>query len=246
MAKAIPLIYKEPIKVICVNPKGSKKLIKGAIYSATSIGTDYHNPEDRFIRISVGRYSLNCFTFIDGNSLKNEPDFVIEYKPMLDFTKDYTDQCVRCRWSSSKILKNGEIYYIESQRIINKKSWNGTLTPYYQVKLRGINRWTSSSNFEEIHISEQRKIKLNNLNGEKVKTGESTRKFLHYSERERIQILCQLLNSSLIDINNAELMERVDLFKIILNKGKQYNIIDEDVKPFLESVKEILKPYNFL
>ena len=247
MAKTSPLIYKEPMKVICINTKNSKKLIKDAIYYATSIGSDYNNNTDeRYIRISIGKYSLNCFTSIDGNSLKNEPAFVIEQKSSLDFSKDYTDQCVRCSWSSSKVLKNGEIYYVESQRMSNRKDWRGTLVPYHQIKLRGIKNWAPLCNFEEIHISEQRKIKLNNLNGEKVKTGESTRKFLHYSEKERIQILFQLLNSSLIDINNAELVERVDLLKIILNKGKPHGIIDEDVKPFLKNIKKLLNPYNFI
>ncbi len=39
---------KEPIKVICVKTKSSKKLIKGAIYSATSIGTNPHDANDRY------------------------------------------------------------------------------------------------------------------------------------------------------------------------------------------------------
>ena len=110
----------------------------------------------------------------------------------------------------------------------------------------GLKKWISANNFKEIHISEQRKIKLKTLKGEKIKTGEETRKFLHYSEKERMQILFQLLSSSLIDINGAETLEPTDISKIILNKGKQYNIITEDIIPFLNNLKTLLKPYNFI
>jgi hypothetical protein len=239
-------IVKEPIKVICVKTKSSKKLIKGAIYLATNIGTNPRDTKDRHIRIPAGLYDLECFTTIDGKSLKNEPDFNIEWKPSLDIHKIYTNQCVRCRYSSGKILKNGEIYFVENQRTQTRKGWNGTIIPYIQLKIRGIKNWVTSSNFEEMHIAEQRKIKLKSLNGEKVKTGESTRKFLLYTEKEKILILFNLLSSSLIDVNGAELIEQPDISKMMLNKGKQYNIIEEDIAEFVKNIKSILIPFNFV
>ena len=238
------LIYKEPIKVICVKTKASKKLIIGAIYSATSISTDSKDKNDRHIRIPAGLYSLECFTSIDGKSLKNEPDFKIEWKPSLDIHKIYINQCVRCRYSSGKTLKNGEIYFVENQRSMSRTGWKGQIIPYIQLKIRGIRNWVSSTNFEEMHISEQRKIKLKNLNGEKVKTGESTRKFLLYTEKEKIVILFSLLLGSLVDINGAELIEQPDISKFILNKGKQYNVIEEDITEFVKNIKSTLIPFN--
>ncbi len=198
------------------------------------------------IDIPAGLYDLECFTSIDGKSLKFEPDFNIEWKPSLDKHKIYTNQCVRCKYGSGKTLKNGEIYYVENQRTHTRTSWNGQLIPYIQVKIRGIKNWVSAENFEEMHISEQRKLKLKNLNGEKVKTGESTRKFLLYTEKERIVILFNLLLSSLVDVNGAEFTEQPDISKLILNKGKQYNIIEEDIIEFLKNVKSILIPFNFV
>ena len=238
------LIIKEPIKVICVKTFSSKKLIKGAIYLATNITTDSIS-KTRHIRIPIGLYSIDCFTLLDGKSLSNFPDFAIKYQESLNANINYTNQLVRCRYSSGKYLKTGEIYYVESQKTKLIKNWSGNLYPYTQIRIRGMRNWVSMNNFEEMHISEQRKIKLKNLNGEKIKTGEETRKFLHYTEKERIQIFFQLLSSSLIDINSAELTEQINISKLILNKGKQYNIIEEDIKPFLNNLKPILKPYNF-
>jgi len=239
------LIYTEPIKVICVKTKSSKKLIKGAIYSATGIGTEADDPKKRNILISIGRYSLDCFTSIDGKSLEDAPDFKINWKPTLDKNKNFTNQCVRCRYGSGKSIKTGEIYFVEDQRTKIHTGWNGTLSPYIQVKIRGLKRWLNADNFEEMPIAEQRKIKLNFLNGDKIKTGEQTRKFLLYSEKEKIQILLQLLVNSLVDFNIAEHTEQVHISELILNKGKQYNIINEDITEFLENVKPILIPYNF-
>ena len=135
------LTYKEPIKVICVKTKNSKKLIKGAIYSATAIWTDTRNTKDRSIRIPAGIYSLDCFTSIDGKSLESEPDFLIEWKPTLDINKNYTNHCVRCKYSSGRTLKNGEIYYVEDQRTAVRNGWNGAKHLHIQVKIRGIKNW---------------------------------------------------------------------------------------------------------
>lgn len=237
------LTYKDPIKVICVKTASSKKLIKGAIYSATHIGTSYN--KERYIRITVGHYSLDCFTHIDGSSLENIPDFIVNRQD-LDKDKDYTDQCVKCNYSSNKTLKEGEIYYVEAQKNEIRYDWHKNPYNHITLKIRGMKNWTSSSNFEEVPVSDQRKIKLKNIRGEKVKTGESTRKFLLYSKKERTQILLQLLTSCIADINNTELTEQVDISKLILKKGTKYNILEEDVRPFINSLKTILKPYNFL
>jgi hypothetical protein len=145
------------------------------------------------------------------------------------------------------MLKEGEIYYVEAQKTEIKYDWNKKPYNYIRLKIRGLKNWTSSSNFEEVPVSDQRKIKLKNIKGEKVKTGESTRKFLLYSKKERTQILLQLLTSCIADVNNTELTEQVDISKLILKKGTKYNLlIDEDVRPFINSLKTILTPYNFL
>ena len=103
----------------------------------------------------------------------------------------------------------------------------------------------SSYRFNEISTIEQRSIKLKNLNGDKIKTGEQERKFLLYSDKERISILFQLLTKILIDMNNVQFNSKeIDITKLMLLKGKDYNLIEEDVKIFLKSkVEALIKKY---
>lgn len=229
-----PLVYKKPIKILCAKTGNSTKLIKGAIYSATKVLTYYNN--DKFAHISIGTYSLDYFTYLDGSSLKDIPEFVLSEE--LDKNVDYTGKCVKCAYSSGKFLKKDEIYYVESQKIFE---WGEK-----KFKIRGIDRYRLASNFKEISIGDQRKIKLKNLIGDKIKTGELTRKFLLYSEKEKTQILLQLLVNCINDTTDVEFTEQINIVKMILIKGEKYNLIEEDVKPFINSVKSILIPYDFL
>ena len=99
------ILYKDPIRVICINSKNSKKLIQGATYFATAIRT-YSRSNDRHVYLKdVGSYVTKNFTLSDGRSLDNQPDFVIEHRKSLNCeTKNYSGQFVKCRYSSDELL----------------------------------------------------------------------------------------------------------------------------------------------
>jgi len=237
------LEYKEPIRVICINARNSVKLIKGATYFANCLYT-YSNPNDRRVTLKdVGTYTTKNFTLYDGQSLDHQPDFNVPYTRSVDTKeKNYTGHFVKCRYSSSKSMKEGEIYYVEEQVKKEMKSY-GYDTKF---KIRGIRNLTNPYYFEEIAINEQRNIKLKNLKGQKIKTGEQTRKFLLYSDKEKCNILLDLLAKTLIEINKVELNHgNVNLIDLMIAKGKKYDIKSEDIETFLKSkIETILKPFN--
>lgn len=234
----------EPLRVICINPKGSVKLIKGAIYEANSLIT--HQNKKRVYLNNVGNYDAINFVLEDSyKNLSNEPDFITQYKRnYLDVNKNYIGQFVKCRYSNSKYLKTDEIYYVEDQKIITTMGYNHT--PHYnlRLKIRGIKNYISYYSFYEIPIKEQRNIKLKNLHGIKTKTGEETRKFLLYTEKEKITILTELFYKVITDINNIESKNKINFLDLMLTKGKRYHIISEDLTDFFKRMKPLLKPYK--
>jgi len=225
-------IIKEPIKVICKKTNGSLKLIKGEEYDALSLSTYWSR---RYLNIkNVGRYQLSNFTLKNGETLDNMQDFsVVKPKSLNCEDVDYTGQFVRCRCSSNKYLKSNELYYVEGQSVLHLKY--GTK---YSLKIRGIKTKIDRYNFEEIPLSEQRNLKLKNLNGDtEIKTGEQTRKFLLYSIHEKKSILLELLSKSIIDankINNKENLKQ-RIIDMMLMKGKKYCIILEDIEDFMKN-----------
>jgi hypothetical protein len=212
-------------------------LIKGATYFVTAIWT-YKN--ERTVNIKgVGSFAIKKFTLTNGKSLDKEPDFTInDDKQNLDHKKNYINHLIKCKYATGKYLKIGEIYFVENQKT-NKT--NGYIET--KLKIRGINNWISTYRFEEIPIAEQRNIKLKNLKGNKIKTGEQTRKFLLYSEKEKINILFETLAKVLSDLTKIETCDNINLIELMLKKGKDYALIEKDITPFLGSkIETILEP----
>jgi len=237
--------YHEPIKVICINARNSTKLLKGATYVATCIYTS-HTTERKITLKNIGTYSLANFTDIDGKSLDYHKDFG-SYRAPLDSEKNYTGQFVRCRYSSGKSFKEGEIYYVENEKREKTKTYGGNFINNIMLKIRGVRNYVNPYRFEEIPIKEQRSIKLKNIKGEKVKTGEQTRKFLLYSEKEKTSILFQTLSLVLIDLNKIEFDQKIDLIKLMLTKGKNYCFTEEEIKEFLNTkIIDSIKQFNIL
>lgn len=233
------VLYKAPIKVICINPKNSTKLIKGATYQASSIHS--WNKKRTIYLKDVGSYSIANFTLLDGRSLDGEPDFSLENKS-LDTEKSYTGQFVKCRYSTGKSLKEGEIYYVEKEK--REPRGNGRYVNL-KLKIRGVRNYVSPYRFQEMDIKEQRNIKLKNLKGDKIKTGEQTRKFLLYSEKEKITILFETLAKVMTDLNKIEIETEIDIVGLMLLKGRKYDISGEDIRPFLKNkIETILKPFK--
>ena len=196
------------------------------------------------VGIERGSYDPQVFTLLNGDSLKNMPDFNIEIKK-LDDNKSYIGQFVRCRYSTGKSMKEGEIYYVEDERKTTKQRYNNQQYIDIKLKIRGIRNYVSRYRFQEISIKEQRYIKLKNLKGEKTKTGEQTRKFLLYTEKQRIVILFETLTRVMTDLSKMEIDSKIDIVKLIITKGKKYNINEDDITPFLKGkIETILKPFN--
>ena len=236
-------IIGEPIKVICINSKSSTILIKGAVYDAISIRTY----DKKIVQLkNVGSYFAKFFTLTNGKPLESVPDFSIKREESIDpKNKNYKGQFVKCMYGTGKTLKENEIYYVENQKLTSVVGYNGNTWTDSKIKIRGIRSYVSPHRFTEIPIKEQRNIKLKNLKGEKTKTGEQTRKFLLYSEKERTAILFEILSKVLIDIGKVEIYGKIDIMKLMLGKSKyKYNLIESDIKPFLESnIKNLLKIY---
>ena len=242
--------FKEPIKVICIDSGYSKKLIKGGIYIANAIRTSQFK---RFVYLNdMGNYSINIFRLLDGYTLDTLPDFVIENnKKIINLeTTNYTGQIVKCRYSSGS-YKEDEYYYVEKQERYEKTSpYNRSTschTSYrYKFKIRGFrNRVNADYKFYEIPLIEQRSIKLKTLRGDKIKTAEQTRKFLLYSKKERLSILFQILAKTLIDINKIEINpnDKLDIVKLMIVRGKNYAVLEEDIIPFLKGkINTLIKP----
>lgn len=247
MAIVTKITLKEPISVICINSKYSTKLIQNATYQATHLHTyNLRNSktERRLFLKDVGSYSSKYFTLANGSSLDTISDFDTERNnDSLDTSKkNYTGQFVRCRYSTGKTLKQNEIYYVEEQRTNHNSNnrWSNT-----KFKIRGIRNLVSPYRFAEIDIREQRNIKLKNLNGDKVKTGEQTRKFLLYTEKEKISILFETLTKAIVDINKTQSTVSIDITKLMIAKGRNYNLQEEDIKPFLKSrIDTMLKSFK--
>lgn len=241
MTKIVPT---DVIRVVCIKT-GNTKLIKGGVYLAECVFTNtYYNVGSREVQLkSGGTYKIDFFTY-NGEPLDNVPDFNFygnRENIVKPDKKDYTGQFVTCRAGSGKYLKTGEIYYVEEQKNVTSNFKNTTWSDV-KFKIRGIKNLTIATNFNEIDIKKQRSIKLNSLNGETTKTGDQTRKFLLFSEKERTSILFQILSKVLIDLMKVELDQPADLTKMMITKGKIYNITEEDIKPFLtQKIENLLK-----
>lgn len=238
------MIEQKLLKVICINPKSSTKLIKGATYKATSLYTSTSDNVRKLYLKDVGYYDYKNFSLEDGSSLTEIKDFSTSYE-RLDSEKTFIGQFIRCKWSYGKSLKGGELYYVENEKREVKRSYGTNTYVDLKFKLRGIKNFVGCHSFEEVPLVEQRKIKLKNLKGEKIKTGDQTRKFLLYTEKERTSILFETLSRVLIDLHKIEFNEKIDIVKLILSKGKNYCMIEEDVKIFLEnSISDTIKHFN--
>jgi hypothetical protein len=226
------------LKVVCVTAKNSSKLIVGATYIVTDIYTYSLNKRTVYLK-NLGGFSSTFFRLPDGSTLDNLPDFIRTESVNVN-KKDYTGQFVKCRCSTGKVLKEGEIYYVDKQIIIKKAVYNQKYIKT-KFKIHGIRNLICPDRFEEIPIIEQRNHKLKNINGNKIKTGEKTRKFLLYSEKEKVAILFEILAKVLLNIKNIELPDNVDIIKLMVIKGnKDYALIENDVITFFKNEIGIL------
>ena len=242
-------------KVICVNSKGSTKLVKGCIYTviSLSIGTKANKVDRRIHLNEIGYYSIKYFTLLDGSTLENMPEFLPERNKILDthdrntgeIKTSYSGQYVKCRYGGSKNLKEGEIYLVEDQKITSRLGYKNQVFYDAKIKIKGLKNYVSPWEFEEISLSEQRKLKLKSLKGIKIKTGDETRKFLLYTEREKMAVFFDILSRSLSEVKSIKMTEQPSIIELMLRKGDKHNLKREDIEPYLTKIKPLLKSFNF-
>jgi hypothetical protein len=233
------LLYKEPLKVVCVKTGGSVKLIKGATYLANSLFSNSRSDIKTVQLKNLGSYHATHFKYND-KSLNDEPDFIIEHY-RFDRDKDYTDKFVICNWSNGISLKEGEIYYVESH-IKTSSGYKRYST--HEFKIRGIKNPVSAYQFSEVPLIDQRNLKMKSLYGEDVVSNVKTRKFLLYTEKEKTLILFEALTKILKDLKNVESKNKISISNLILTKTRKYNTKIEDLDDFLIKAKPLLNAYS--
>ena len=234
---------KEPIRVICTNSRASIKLIKGVTYFANSMYVAYGGVKRVYLD-NFGNYNANNFVLESGDPLESISTFsTIRNQNNLNKDIDYTGQFVRCKWSSGKTLKENEIYYVISQKVTTS---SGSYYTQRKLKIRGVRNYVSDYRFEELTKKEQRSVKLRNIAGEKPKTGDLTRKFLLYNEKQKIHIIIEILLRILNDLRGVELSKKLDIYELFIIKGNKYDLQKEDILEVKDLLEKLIEPYNDL
>lgn len=233
------------MKVICINDTGITTLIKGKEYEATSLFIEqiYSNSQSKYIpgqrrvRIKGLRtYPIYRFICADGSNLETLPIFEDRpIQPITDTKENFTGKYVAARWNGNK-LKQGKIYLV-TEDFVNKGR---------RFKIAGFKGMFRSYYFTQIPLSEQRKIKLQQIKGERPETGANIRPFLHYSEREQIKILFDSLSVVMRRLLATNDLKNISIVEQMIKAGKDYEITEVDVENFLKSdIKKLIKRFGF-
>lgn len=170
------------MKIICINDKGSKKLLKGEIYEVRSIYSD----RKFLILFKLGKQMKSRFTKLNGDSIDGV-DYQNTSKP--SFQRKYISQnviqngeikegdLVQCNRTNLKSVHHGELYKIEE--IIDKQrksTYNNRIYHEYYFKLEGVKRKLKVYNFIFPNKSKVRKNKLIDIFGDKEKENKKEHK----------------------------------------------------------------------
>ena len=253
------------LEVICINDRGTKKLIKGQKYIVEALWEESgwinvkpfipHNGKlvlRRQVRIKgINDYFSYRFKTVSGISFYDISLFGEKNRwrnNIIQPGENYTGQYVTCRYDgNSKYLRIGEIYYVEEHKILIFKNSYGRNSENHTFKLTGLKNYVNTWNFDKIPLKEQRKLKLQNISGEKITIGLNKRKFLYFSDIEQKKILIQLFLDSIKNLEHIEELKGVNIIDTMLNSGKQYDIRKEDIKPLIsKSLSKIAKDLGFL
>jgi hypothetical protein len=237
--------------VICINDKGTTKLVKNQKYKITqlyenrSYGTANKHCEHNGVNVTVrriqvegvGSYFVDRFKLVNGKNFYDIPLFRDEVnynENRISNGEDLTGQYILCTYEgNSKYLKSGQIYQVERH---TRESWSG------KIKIKGLRSFVGTYGFDKIPLKEQRKIKLQNMSGTEIKTGLDKRKFLYYSEDEKLKIIFELLAISIKNLSAIENLKNYTIVDMIVKVGSKYNIIEDDIKPLMrKSLSRLMK-----
>jgi len=247
--------------VICINDKGTTKLVKNQKYKITqlyenhSYGTANKHCEHNGVNVTVrkiqvegvGSYFVDRFKLVNGKNFYDIPLFRDEVnynKNRISNGEDLTGQYILCTYEgNSKYLKSGQIYQVERHtRVSRVNNYNSKVQWYGKIKLKGLRSFVGIYGFDKIPIKEQRKFKLQNISGTEIKTGLDKRKFLYYSEDEKLKIIFELLAISIKNLSAIENLKNYTIVDMIVKVGSKYNIIEDDIKPLMrKSLSRLMK-----
>ena len=225
---------KDPIKIVCV--KGSKKLIKGAVYDLISF-KKWTNCYTYVVK-DAGRYTdITRFTLQSGESLSTLESFTLDlltkpslYKP--DNLKK--GQIIKCIRGTSKYLVQGEYYLVKD---IQKRTWIDW-TGNQNFSINGIkvnngqNRFYGVTNFEWVDIIEQRKVKLSNIGGSNLRN--YSRNFDRYSDLKKIRVLHEIVYITLKNLENCDYnASNIDLKQLLIENGCSHHINENDIMKYI-------------
>lgn len=256
------------MKVLC--KRATIRLIKGATYDVLSLHnsstrSNSHRsgtrqpPKSGYLRLKQGRFVVSGFTKLDGSPLDEIEWESDEFKEMeISKKDDYKNTIIEdvrklkkgdiviCRYKT-KLFDEGKKYKIEEVFYKEAPSkWNALVMQKDQkIKIQGHGRWMHTYRFRLCTPQEKRVMSLNDIFDENttdvidMKDIKGTRKILRLTEKDRNKVILSSLLYSIIDPyrNNLSTIEWA-----VEKKGKQYDLIMNDLKPFLnKKLSDIIK-----
>jgi len=223
------------LEVICT--KGTTLLIVGKKYQVVELRS-YNIDSKRYVRVKGFSYTFptSNFDLVGKKSWGDFDDFKGPQRIYSDNARENVQKFVKCVVDWNRKLKEGDFYFVED--IVSKGIRYRT-----DFKIRGFKNTFASYCFEPVPISEQRKIKLNQIKGIKYQVN-NERKFLCYTNKQQTMILYQVLAKALSVAIKTD-TDGTELVSLMIKIGFKYQLISEDIVNFLEGQKNNLSIYNF-
>jgi len=232
----------EPLEVVCI--KASNRLIKGEIYECTHKSKS--NRGVRYYIKDVGSFSdLKRFQTKDGKSLNEIEDFDIPSQQVnyerltLDNLK--VGDFVLCRHSSSKYISMDTYYQIlDIKTKVN--SWDNKVR-LESIKIsNGRNNYYQSYGFVLVDLKKARELKLKSIGNPDFKITSDKRKWENFSETKKLLTISEIFKSITISISLTKSKNKItSIDDFILERGKSYNMIKDDIEPYRGLIKEYMK-----
>jgi hypothetical protein len=242
-----------------ISNRNTTRLVKGASYEVLEIntlpdGSRYFRPTIRLkVASSSYRFSPIGFKNLDGtpigkvswksSELKNKST---DYSYINDVRLVSKGDVVVCKRSSKKfdagkMYKVDEILYKKETR--PRTSGSGTYDSIEQkIKTEGYNRWLNPYAFRLCTPQEKRTLSLCSIFEDEtvnVCSDFSTRKIDRLDEKQKNRVILNSVIASLFDPNKNTLST---IEWAVQKKGKQYDLEEKDIKPFLnKKLSDLIK-----
>jgi hypothetical protein len=246
------------IEVICI--KSTEKLLKGAKYEIFKIEKSYHQRRyyvdggkaasyininyfktvDPKINLDAVEIFDNSIGSISDTSWKNSISQMKFEGTTETIKKEMIGNIVQCGGnSSSKYLLKKNFYTIVDIKLI-ENSWDKCIR-IDQIKVNnGKGSWYTARNFFQVNKKIQRKLKMNKLaTGSDITT--IKRKFLAYSDNQRLSIVLLICSKILNDAEYTSDTSNIKLEELIIEKANKHDMVKEDLKDFKQIINATKK-----